>query len=99
MTSAATIAAGTSVLVIVHGITNPTTTKAYKLEVATTSEVEPFAIRYCIAARGVPCISGVSTSHGPAGQAVTISGVNLNDATAVDFNGTAAAITDSFTVT
>lgn len=92
---AATIPAGASLIVIVHGITNPTTTKAYKLEVATTSDVEPFAIRYCIAARGVPCISAVTPSRGPAGQAATISGVNLAGATAVDFNGTAAAISNN----
>lgn len=43
-----------------------------------------------------PTISGISPSSAPAGATVTISGSNLNGATAVSFNGTPAA---SFTAT
>jgi hypothetical protein len=87
-----TVAAGATVVVSLVGITNPATTKAYKLTVSTTSDVKPVTSHYCVAASGVPCIAKVTPASGLAGTAVTITGINLSGATAVDFNGTAAVI-------
>jgi hypothetical protein len=60
--------------------------------VSTSSDVKASSSSYCIAASGVPCIAKLAPVSGPAGTAVTITGINLAGATAVDFNGTAAAI-------
>ena len=88
-----TVAAGARVAVSLSGLANPGTTQARKLKVSTTSDVKTASFTYCIAASGVPCIARLVPGSGPAGAAVTVAGVNLANATAVEFHGTAAAIT------
>jgi hypothetical protein len=93
-----TVAAGATVVISLGGLTNPDTTHAYTLKVSTTSDIKTASVRYCIAASGVPCVAALSPVSGPVGTAVTIKGLNLAGATAVDFNGTAATIsTDTAT--
>ena len=87
-----TIAAGAKVVASLTGVTNPKATQAYKLKVSTSSDVAASSSSYCIAASGVPCIARLAPVSGPAGATVTITGINLAGATAVGFNGTAAAI-------
>ncbi len=87
-----TIAAGAKVVASLTGVTNPKVTQAYKLKVFTSSDVKAATSSYCIAASGAPCIAKLAPGSGPAGTTVTITGINLAGATAVDFNGTAAAI-------
>jgi hypothetical protein len=88
----ATIAANTNVKVVLNGVTNPATTKAYSLGLSSSSDTTVQTDTYCIAATGVPCISGIAPTQGPIGQSVTITGINLTGATKVQFHGTAAPI-------
>lgn len=67
-------------------------TQACRLKVSTSSDVKAVSSSYCIAASGVPCVARLAPVTGPAGTTVTITGINLAGATAVNFNGTAAAI-------
>jgi hypothetical protein len=87
-----TVAASTTVQAIVNGVTNPATTKAYSLTAHSSSDPSSVAVSYCIAATGVPCISGISPTTGTYATSVTITGVNLGAAKKVEFNGAAAAI-------
>jgi hypothetical protein len=92
------VAAGATVVVTLGGLSTPGTTGAYTLKVSTSSDVKTAAVDYCIAASGVPCIARLAPTTGPVGTAVTITGLHLAGATAVDFNGTAATIsTDTAT--
>jgi hypothetical protein len=86
-----TIAASTNVQIILSGITNPAATKAYSLITLTSSD-SGAGVAYCIAATGVPCISGISPTHGTYATSVTITGINLTGATKVEFNGASAPI-------
>ncbi|HEY1918741.1 MAG TPA: hypothetical protein VGH27_24475, partial [Streptosporangiaceae bacterium] len=87
------VAGGATVVVTLGGITNPGTTQSEALKVTTTSDVKTTTAHYCVAAAGVPCIAKVTPASGAPGSAVTITGINLAKASAVDFSGTAAVIT------
>jgi hypothetical protein len=81
-----------------NGVTNPASTKAYSLTAHSTSDSSPVSVTYCIAATGVPCISGITPTTGTFATSVTITGVNLTGANKVQFNGAAAPInTDTAT--
>ena len=84
---------GDILTVTLADLKNPSTTEAYTASVSTSSDtgrvVSPY---YCLAAAGVPCISGVSPSSGPVDTPVVVTGINLTGATSVAFNGTAAGV-------
>ena len=62
----------------------------------TSAKVPADQFTYTSGPPPAPTVSGLSSSSGPAGTPVTITGTNLTGATAVDFGSTAAA---SYTVT
>jgi hypothetical protein len=87
------VAASTTTTISLLGLTNPATPGVYTATVSTTSDVTTKASSgYCIVAAGVPCIAGFTPASGGVGAGVTITGVNLSGATALSFNGKAAAI-------
>jgi hypothetical protein len=93
VTSSSTVAAGSGLVVTLPGLTNPASTSPYSLAVRTSSDTGSVSTRYCIAATGAPCISGIAPASGPVGTTVTVKGVNLSGATTVSFNATPGVVT------
>jgi hypothetical protein len=87
-----TINPSTNVQIVLNGLSNPSSTKAYLLALSSTSDTPVQHVAYCIAAAGVPCISGINPTAAPVGAGVTITGINLTGATKVQFHGTTAVI-------
>jgi hypothetical protein len=90
--SGETIPPSTTVQIVLNGLTNPASTKAYALALSSTSDTAAQTVPYCIAAAGVPCISRISPTQGPVGTGVTITGINLTGASKLQFHGTTAVI-------
>jgi hypothetical protein len=91
--SSQSVPASHAITVTLIGVNNPSTSTPRTLKVTTSSDTKAKSVVYCVAAAGVPCISKVAPASGMVGDAVTITGINLKNASAVTFNGTTATIT------
>jgi hypothetical protein len=84
---------GDPLKVVLTGVKNPASTKAYSLSVTTGSNVVASAATYCIATTKAPCVARITPDPAAAKKVVTLTGLNLTKATVTFYNGKKATLT------